>query len=122
MREKARDRGRLQDIVEYSHNVIKLIEGVSFDEFRKDIRTYYAVMKNIEIVGEATYMLTNDFKDAHPAIPWTVIQGMRHVLVHGYASINPDTLYDTALNGIPELCKQIEEYLTETDWQQWEQV
>ena len=120
MREKARDRGRLLDIVEYSHNVGKLMEGISFDEFRKDIRTYYAVMKNVEIVGEAAYMLTGDFKEAHPATPWPAVQGMRHVLVHGYATVEPHTLYDTALNGIPELCEQIEQYLAETDWQAWE--
>ncbi len=65
MREKARDKGRLEDIIEYSHS-------------------------------------------------------MRHVLVHGYASIKPDTLYETATTGIPELCEQIEKYLANTDWEQWE--
>lgn len=74
MRERARDKGRLQDIIAYSHNVSKLIEGIPFEEFLHDMRTYYAVMKNIEIVGEAVYMLTNDFKEAHPMTPWTVVQ------------------------------------------------
>ena len=89
--------------------------SISFDQFQSDIRTYYAVMKNIEIVGEAAYMLTNDFKEAHPMTPWSVVQGMRHVLVHGYSNVKPHTLYDTALNGIPELSEQIEKYLAETD-------
>ena len=120
MREKARDKGRLEDIIEYSHNVMKLIEGIPFNEFQKDIRTYYAVMKNVEIVGEAAYMLTPAFKETHPMTPWSVVQGMRHVLVHGYASIKPDTLYETATTGIPELCEQIEKYLANTDWEQWE--
>ena len=75
MREKSRDKGRLEDIVEYSNNVRKLIDGISFNQFQSDIRTYYAVMKNIEIVGEAAYMLTNDFKEAHPMTPWSVVQG-----------------------------------------------
>lgn len=121
MREKARDKGRLEDILEYSDNVSKLIEGVSYEQFVNDIRTYYAVMKNVEIVGEAAYMLSKDFKELHNQTPWNVVQGMRHVLVHDYATIVPETLYDTAINGIPELRQQVEKYLAETDWQQWEQ-
>lgn len=120
MREKARDKGRLEDIVEYSKNVSKLIEGVSYEQFTSDIRTYYAVMKNVEIVGEAAYMLSKEFKDSHSETRWNVVQGMRHVLVHDYANIVPETLYDTATTGIPELRQQIERYLAEIDWQQWE--
>lgn len=51
MRERARDRGRLLDIIEHANNVTMLIEGFSFDELVTDKRTYYSVMKNIEIVG-----------------------------------------------------------------------
>ena len=115
----SKDRGRLEDILEHSLNVEKLIEGYSYDEFKGDIRTYYAVMKNVEIVGEAVYMLTKDFKEAHTEVPWTVIQGMRLVLVHGYASVDPRTLYDTALVGIPEVRKQIETFLSSIDWDLW---
>ena len=50
---------------------------------------------------------------------FSVVQGMRHVLVHGYASINPATLYDTAINGIPELRNQVERYLSDINWEEW---
>lgn len=120
MREKLRDKSRLEDIVAYSDNVTKLIEGFTPETFEADMRTYYAVMKNVEIVGEAAYMLTKEFKDAHPETMWPVVEGMRHILVHGYASINANTLFDTAVNGIPELRSQIECYLSETDWEEWE--
>ena len=75
MRERARDKGRLEDIVEYSNNVSELIKGFTLDSFEADIRTYYAIMKNVEIVGEAAYMLTEDFKKAHSEITWSVVQG-----------------------------------------------
>ena len=84
-----------------------------------DKRTYYSVMKNVEIVGEAAYMLSKAFKKAHPATPWKTVQGMRHVLVHDYAHIVSETLFDTAVNGIPELREQVEKYLAETDWDAW---
>ena len=45
---------------------------------------------------------------------------MRHVLVHGYANVNPQTLFDTAVNGIPELRKQVSRNLAETNWEDWE--
>ena len=120
MRERARDKGRLQDIVEYSNNVTMLIEGLTLDELVADKRSYYSVMKNVEIVGEAAFMLTHDFKKEHPEIPWKTVQGMRHVLVHDYGNVVSETLYDTAKNDIPLLRQQVEKYLTETDWPAWE--
>ena len=119
MRERARDKGRLEDIIEYSNNVTRLIEGYSLEALIADKRTYYSVMKNVEVVGEAAYMLTKAFKKSHPEIPWKVVQGMRHVLVHDYANVVSATLYDTAVNDIPVLKEQVERYLAETDWDQW---
>ena len=51
MRERSRDKGRLEDIVFYANNVKKILDGVSYDDFVNDIRIYYSVMKNIEIIG-----------------------------------------------------------------------
>ena len=120
MREKARDKGRLEDIVCHAGNIKTMMEGVSFEQFEKDMLVYYAVMKNVEIVGEAAYMLTNDFKAAHQAIPWKEVQGMRHYLVHGYANVDKHELYETAKNDIPVLCQQVSKYLAETNWKEWE--
>ena len=119
MRERARDRGRLEDIIEYANNVTMLIEGYTLEALVNDKRTYYAVMKNVEIVGEAAYMLSKDFKSAHPETPWKTVQGMRHVLVHDYANIVSETLYDTAVNDMIPLRQQVERYLEETDWDAW---
>ena len=77
-------------------------------------------MKNVEIVGEAAYMLSRAFKKEHPATPWKVVQGMRHVLVHDYATIDDKELYNTAVNGITELREQVAKYLADTDWEAWE--
>ena len=122
MRERARDKGRLEDIIEYSTNVTNLIEGYSLEALITDKRTYYSVMKNIEVVGEAAYMLTKAFKNSHPEVPWKVVQGMRHVLVHDYANVVSATLYDTAVNDMQPLRQQVERYLTETDWDEWQSM
>ena len=119
MRERARDKGRLHDIIEYADNVTMLIEGFDLEMLVTDKRTYYSVVKNIEVVGEAAYMLTKAFKHAHPEVPWKFIQGMRHFLVHDYATIDDKELYNTAINDIPVLRQQVAQYLADTDWQAW---
>ena len=119
MRERARDKGRLEDIVEYSSNVTMLIEGYTLEQLVADKRTYFSVMKNVEVVGEAAFMLTKAFKKAHPETPWKVVQGMRHVLVHDYANIVSETLYDTAVNDMLPPRQQVERYLAETNWDEW---
>lgn len=119
MRERARDKGRLEDILEYSSNVTMLIEGYTLEELIADKRTYYSVVKNIEVVGEAAFMLTKAFKKAHPATPWKLVQGMRHVLVHDYATIDNRELYNTAVNDMIPLRQQVEHYLAEMDWNEW---
>ena len=120
MREKLRDKGRIEDIIKYSENIRKMIEGVSFEKFQDDILIYFAVMKNVEIVGEAAFMLSAEFKETHPKTPWKVVQGMRHYLVHGYANIDIHELYSTAVKDIPILREQAEEYLAGTSWDEWE--
>ena len=120
MRERVRDKGRLEDIIEYSNRVTQFVKGVSLDKFTSNSLVYYAVMKNVEVVGEAAFMLTKAFKAAHPETPWKMIESMRHILVHDYAHVISETLYDTAINSIPEFRKQVEKYLAETDWDEWE--
>lgn len=119
MREFAKDKGRLEDIIEYSKNVLSIVDGVDFERFENDILIYYATMKNIEIVGEAAYMLTKEFKASHTEIPWKQVEGMRHVLVHGYSQALPRILWNTAKQDIPAIKKQIEVYLTNIDWDKY---
>jgi len=55
----------------------------------------FAVIKNIEIVGEAAYLLTKEFKTNHPSIEWEDMIGMRHILVHGYYQIKDEIIWAT---------------------------
>ena len=70
-------------------------------------------MKNVEIIGEAAYMITNEFKDAHAELPWKQIIGMRHVLVHGYAQVSEEKLWNTVTKDLPQLQLQLRKYLEE---------
>ena len=108
MREPERDKGRLLDIIQAANNIISFTDGYSIEELSDDKLRYFAVVKNVEIIGEAAYMLSLSFKEAHNEIPWNDIIKMRHVLVHGYATIMPELLWHTALIDVPQLRIQIE--------------
>lgn len=107
MREPSRDKGRLSDIVEACSNVMEFTDGLTQEQFLSDKLRYFAVMKNIEIIGEASYMLSLAFKAEHREIPWDAIIKMRHILVHGYATVLPEFLWETAKTDIPRLKEQI---------------
>ena len=113
MREPIRDKGRLRHIIEYADNVEQMIKDVSYEQFDSDKILYVAVMKTVEVVGEAAYMLSKEFIVMHPEMPWPQIIGMRHVLVHGYATISKTKLWNTAKNDIPVLIQQAMKYLKE---------
>ncbi len=121
MREHSRDKGRLEDILKYGRNVKSIVSDITFEEFVRDIRTYYATMKNIEIIGEAANMLTRHFRETFSELPWRQIVSMRNVLVHGYAQVSDADLWETATNDIDPLCEQVEQYLASIDWEKWKQ-
>ena len=120
MREHSRDRGRLEDILKYAQNVEFIVDGISFDEFIKDVRIYYSVMKNVEVIGEAANMLTRHFRETYTELPWRQIISMRNVLVHGYAQVSDADLWQTATNDIQPLREQVQQYLSEVDWEEWQ--
>ena len=121
MREHRRDRGRLEDILKYAQNVEQIVSGITYEDFVTDIRIYYSVMKNIEVIGEAANMLTRHFRETHTELPWRLIVSMRNVLVHSYAQVSDADLWQTATNEIQPLRKQVQRYLNNTDWEQWAQ-
>jgi uncharacterized protein with HEPN domain len=69
------------------------------------------LLRHIQIIGEASWRITQDVKDQHPEVPWKRIAGMRHVLVHDYFEVNWVRVYETARNHVPALKPQIETIL-----------
>lgn len=93
MREKPRDKDRLNHIIEAIDNIFEFVEDKSFEVYQQDKMLRFAVIKNLEIVGEAAYLLTKDFKSKHNSIEWADIIGMRHILVHGYYQIRDEIIW-----------------------------
>ena len=120
MRELVRDRERLEHIIDAIYRLQSGIEKRSLDELCQDKLTYYGLVKNLEIIGEASYRLTKAFRNAHPDTPWDKIIGMRHILVHDYYNVDDNTIRYIIEDDLEPLRKQIADYLMDTDWEEWE--
>ncbi len=89
------------------------MEGVSVDALQSDDMRYYAIIKNIEIIGEAANLLTEEYRMAHPATQWKMIIGMRNYIIHEYFQVKFDVVKEVLTLDLPELEKQIKSYLSE---------
>jgi len=107
MREKLRDSGRLEHIIEAIDNAFEFTDGVSYEEFCSNKMMRYAVARSLQIVGEASYKLTKELKAQHPEVDWVRIVAMRHILVHGYYHVEDDTVWATVQNRLPHFKEQI---------------
>lgn len=115
MREPVRDLGRLQHMLEHIERSEQFMKGKTLADLENDTMLRYAVVKCVEIVGEAAYMLTLDFRETHPQTPWKIILKMRHVMVHGYYTIQMPIVWDIVRNDFPVLRPQIERYIAELE-------
>lgn len=113
MREKIRDKGRLEHILAAIERIERFSANKSFESLSKDELTYFALVKCVEIIGEASYMLTNEFRESHPQTEWRDIVAMRHVLVHGYYQVSVKQVWKVINEDIPSLKAQIQGYLSE---------
>lgn len=101
------DSAILQDIKEAVDRVLSYTKGVEYRSFLEDPKTQDAVIRNIEILGEATKLLSDKTKGMHPEIPWKSIAGARDKLIHDYFGVNIDIVWEIASNDIPNLCSQL---------------
>jgi uncharacterized protein with HEPN domain len=113
MRERIKDKGRLEHILAAINVLMSNKDRYTFDEVKNDPIIFFGFVKHVEIIGEAVYMLTKEFRSAHPEVEWDVIEGMRHVLVHGYYTIKPEQVWRTIEYDIPALKPEIERLIEE---------
>lgn len=95
--------------------VLRYADGKSYADFLSNDMMYYAIVKNIEILGEASHMLTQEFRDNHPETPWRMVNGMRNYIVHEYFQVDTQVVWDVVTSDLPILQKQIERYIAEFD-------
>lgn len=106
----------MKHILSAIERVRRYTQGKTYEDLVADDMMYYAVVKNIEIIGEAANMVTSDFQDAHPDTPWKKIKGMRNYIIHEYFQVDDIVVWEVATKDLPALQEQVTDYLTKTNW------
>jgi uncharacterized protein with HEPN domain len=99
----------LADIIEAAEKVAGFIQGMTLEAFLSDEKTQYAVVRGLEVIGEATKKLPAPLKESHPQVPWRQMAGMRDKLVHDYFGVNSEVVWKTAIEDIPRIAAALRE-------------
>ena len=93
----------LQDIFESIGDIEVFVAGMDFERFATDKRTVNAVIRSLEVIGEAAKKIPKDISDAHPGVPWSKMCAMRDKLTHEYFGVDRTILWKVATEEIPPL-------------------
>jgi uncharacterized protein with HEPN domain len=97
------------DILESIGKIEQYTQGITFDEFIRDSMTIDAVVRNIEIIGEASKMVPEDIKQKNPDIPWKKLNGIRNRIVHEYFGVDVNIIWFIVSNEL----LQLKEWITQ---------
>ncbi len=121
MRERIKDKNRLEHILNAIDTIQSRTAGFTFDDLTADKVFFAGIVYYTMIIGEAAYMLTSEFREQHSDLPWDQIVSMRHHIVHGYYQVDESIVWEVIQNDLEPLRQQITRILSETDWSEWEE-
>ena len=101
----------LEDVLEAIRKIAGYTTGLSLEVFTGDVKTLDAVVRNLEVIGEAIKNVPDEVRSKHPEVDWKKIAGLRDVLIHAYFAIDVETVWDIVQNKLPLLGKQIKKIL-----------
>jgi uncharacterized protein with HEPN domain len=91
----------LRDMLENAERAIAFVQDMGFDEFSEDEKSIYAVVRALEIIGEAARQVPEDVRAANPEIQWREVAGMRNKLMHEYFGVNTKVVWRTVQEDLP---------------------
>ena len=100
-----------EDILDSSNAVLEFVNGLSFEDFCKDRKTYSAVVREFEIIGEAVGKLPDELKQRRPDIEWQDIKDFRNLLAHEYFGVDLEIVWKIIMDDLPVLLAGIKEIM-----------
>ncbi len=97
----------LDDIVENVDRIQRFVSGMSFDDFKDDEKTLYAVSRSLEIIGESVSQIPDEVKDKYDDIPWRDIKNFRNQVIHKYWDVDVEIVWDIIENELGELKNKV---------------
>ena len=110
-----RDDAYLLDILIAARKALKFVEGIDRNQFDDNEIVQNAVMRPLEIIGEASAKISKELRKAHSEIPWREMVGLRNRLVHEYFRIDFEAVWDTIHKDLPKLIEIIEPLVPKED-------
>ena len=98
----------VEDMLEATGKIERYILGLSREDFMGDEKSIDAVVRNLEIIGEAASRLPSEFKAAHPEIEWAKIAGLRHRVVHEYFGVDLDLVWEILEHDLPPFKRDLQ--------------
>ncbi len=93
----------LKDILDAIEKIQQFVEGMDFEKFSRDSKTIFAVIRALEIIGEASKKIPETTKRQNPELPWREMAGIRDILIHEYFGTNLQVVWNTVNEDIPKL-------------------
>ena len=103
----------LRDMLENAQRAIQFTNGMDYKSFAKDDKTVYAVIRAVEIIGEAAANIPGEVRSKYPNVPWREVRGMRNKLVHHYFGINVEVVWQTIHEDLPMLIEVLQSIPTD---------
>jgi uncharacterized protein with HEPN domain len=103
----------LEDMQQSCAKILRFTAGLSYEQFAHDDLVYDAVIRNLEIIGEAAKNVPDEISQRFPVIEWRKIAGFRDIVAHQYFSISDSIVWDIVVNKIPLLAREISKILQE---------
>ena len=103
----------VEDILDAMGKSELLIEGVSYEQFETDFRINFAVIRALEIIGEASKRLPDDLRVRYPKIPWKGMAGMRDRIIHGYDNVDYQIVWEVVKKDIPAIKPLVQKVLSD---------
>jgi len=109
--------GRLRDILHAARLVVAYTNGVREADFAKNTEKQDAVIRRIEIIGEATAHLSEETRKAVPQLPFRKMRGMRNIVAHDYANVDLNVVWEVATVHLKEVCRALEKFFSNLEGQ-----